>query len=348
MRTTVGSNRTNRAWRRVTTEYNQEVKQNQVGIEQSLLARQGWFCESIDDSGEWTWRDGGGLSIAAATMPPTAAGRDLSLEGVDDWSQLCRLLCKDLLTAGDLDDFPVCDWAGEMFSFLDCDDAVAGEGVWRRWGSRDKPSGVSIAWVAGRLHCAVAAGLSSTSVLELPAGVRTKKTLGHNQLSDACVVSKHSYRKYSNRTCLATFENVRASPIRFGEERPPPNIEEARRLLSFDRITITHLSVMKSWPKHCQKRNSARVLHHWTGAQHSIDEFHMVLGGQPTAFFFTTEFAKKHFLSYPSSTITRSCEARPMGKKGNQVSFVWCAIFEAVGADVFLNSGYPWQWVETK
>ena len=58
-------------------------------------------------------------------------------------------------------------------------------------------------------------------------------------------------------------------------------------------------------------------------------------------FYNRIRIREKHFLSYKgymSSTITRSCEARPMGKKGNQVSliFVWCAIFEAVGADVFL------------
>ena len=45
----------------------------------------------------------------------------------------------------------------------------------------------------------------------------------------------------------------------------------------------------------------------------TIDEFRMVLGGQPTPCFFTTEFAKSNFLPCRSSTITRSCEARPMG-----------------------------------
>ena len=55
--------------------------------------------------------------------------------------------------------------------------------------------------------------------------------------------------------------------------------------------------------------------HHQTS-----DEFRMVLGGQPTpCFFFTTEFAKSNFLPCRSSTITRSCEASPMGQKGNQV-----------------------------
>ena len=44
-----------------------------------------------------------------------------------------------------------------------------------------------------------------------------------------------------------------------------------------------------------------------------IDEFRMVLGGQPTPCFFTTEFVKNSFLPCRSSTITRSCEARPMG-----------------------------------
>ena len=49
----------------------------------------------------------------------------------------------------------------------------------------------------------------------------------------------------------------------------------------------------------------------------------MVLGGQPTpCFFFITDYAKNNFLPCRSSTITRSCEARPMG---------------SVGADVFRN-----------
>ena len=52
----------------------------------------------------------------------------------------------------------------------------------------------------------------------------------------------------------------------------------------------------------------------------SLDEFCMVLGGQPTpCLFFTTEFAKSNFLPCRSSTTTRSCEASPMGWKGNQV-----------------------------
>ena len=53
----------------------------------------------------------------------------------------------------------------------------------------------------------------------------------------------------------------------------------------------------------------------YSGAWRSIDEFRMVLSGQPMPcfFFFTKEFAKSNFLPCRSSTIMRLCEACPMG-----------------------------------
>ena len=49
------------------------------------------------------------------------------------------------------------------------------------------------------------------------------------------------------------------------------------------------------------------------------DEFRMVLGGQPTPFFFLQENLRKAICPCRSSTITRSCETHPMGWKGNKV-----------------------------
>ena len=47
------------------------------------------------------------------------------------------------------------------------------------------------------------------------------------------------------------------------------------------------------------------------------DEFCMIFDGQPTPFFFTTEFVKSHF-PCRSSTITRLCETCLMGWNGNR------------------------------
>ena len=69
------------------------------------------------------------------------------------------------------------------------------------------------------------------------------------------------------------------------------------------------------------------------------DEFGMVLGSQPMPFSFYNRIHESHF-PCQSSTITRLRETRPKGWKGNQVSFVWSAIFEAVGTGVFSTSGY--------
>ena len=71
-------------------------------------------------------------------------------------------------------------------------------------------------------------------------------------------------------------------------------------------------------------------------------------------FFFTTEFVKSNF-PLPYVTITRSCGTRPIGSKENQDQFVSCAIFEAVGANVFRKFWLPltlgrtkWHWLLTQ
>ena len=72
-----------------------------------------------------------------------------------------------------------------------------------------------------------------------------------------------------------------------------------------------------------------------------MDEFRMVLDGQPTPWFLQQNSRKANFLPCLSSTITRWCKTRPLSKKGNQIQFVWWAIFEAVSADVLRNFWLP-------
>ena len=51
---------------------------------------------------------------------------------------------------------------------------------------------------------------------------------------------------------------------------------------------------------------------HWQREVNVIEGFRMVLGGLPMPCFFATEFTKSNFLPCRLSTLTRSCETRPV------------------------------------
>ena len=80
-----------------------------------------------------------------------------------------------------------------------------------------------------------------------------------------------------------------------------------------------------------------------------IDEFRIVLVGQPTPCFFTTEFVKSNFLPCQvvnDNKIVRNTSDRVEGKSGlNLFSALYLKLLVPTS---FAISGYPWQWVETK
>ena len=62
------------------------------------------------------------------------------------------------------------------------------------------------------------------------------------------------------------------------------------------------------------------------GMNNLIDEFHMVLGGQPTPFYFLQQNWRKAIFPCRSSAITRLCETHPIELEGNLRFNLFCAL----------------------
>ena len=77
----------------------------------------------------------------------------------------------------------------------------------------------------------------------------------------------------------------------------------------------------------------------------TIDEFRMVLGGQSTPCFFTTEFAKSN--SFTLQVVNDNDIVR-MGRRENRFNLFGALYSKMLVSTCFPISGYPWQWVETK
>ena len=74
-----------------------------------------------------------------------------------------------------------------------------------------------------------------------------------------------------------------------------------------------------------------------------IDEFRIVLGGQPTPFFFTTDF-------YPAGRQRKRDRAKHArwGRRKIRFNLFRAPYSKLLMPTCFAISGHPWQWVETK
>ena len=116
-------------------------------------------------------------------------------------------------------------------------------------------------------------------------------------------------------------------------------------LYAINVIRICALLIWWCW----SSRNTSRILSflfHDFGT--NIDEFHMVLGGQPTPCFFTAEFAKSNF--YPPSCRRKWDCAKHVrwGRREIRINLFGARYSKLLVPTCFAISGYPWHWVETK